>query len=276
MRTALVSAGVILALALLAGCRDGEAPVRVRLAAEEESLVPGRFSNLGVHVRLAKGWHTYWKGRSDSGAPLEILVDGPEASVIGDMLWPSPERLVSPGEILDHVYQDEFLVIVPVRLPLSFSPGDSAEVRCEVKWVACREACLAGSTRASLALPVTGGLKTPSPSADADLFRRALLTIPVPLPDSAGAVRTGWEEDRFVVRGGDEDRMAFYPAADCGELVDPIADAVSDRGRLTLRFRGTESGVGPARGVIEMSNNDRGRVAFYELNVPHPDSRASE
>jgi DsbC/DsbD-like thiol-disulfide interchange protein len=257
--------------------RDGEeTPVRVRLVAEETSVVPGGALHLGVVVDLAEGWHVYWRGRSDSGAPLEIRVDGPDGCEAGETLWPAPERLVSPGGILDHVYREDALVIVPFRVREDFSFGDLAEFRCTARWVACREACVAGTDTAALVLPVSRAGEQASLSSEAGLFRRTRPSIPVPLPDTLPGVRARWEDDRFVVRAGEDDRVVFFPAADCGELADPIADAVSDRGLLALRFRRTESGVGPASGVIEIRNNARGPAAFYEVNSALTEDWASD
>ncbi|MBM3319632.1 MAG: hypothetical protein FJY73_03030 [Candidatus Eisenbacteria bacterium] len=281
VRYRMLRAVLVAAILAFASCREGvrdgeETPVRIRLVANESSVVSGGTLHLGIVVDLAEGWHVYWKGRSDSGAPLEIRVDAPDGCEAGEMLWPAPERLVSPGGILDHVYREDALVIVPFRVREDFSSRDLAEFRCTARWVACREACVAGTDTAALILPVSRAGEQASLSLDAGLFRRVRLSIPVPLPDTHPGVRARWEDDRFIVRAGEDDRVAFFPAADCGELADPIADAVSDRGLLALRFRRTESGVGPASGVIEIRTNARSPAAFYEVNSALTEDGASD
>ncbi len=260
------------ALLLLPGCRASESLVTVRLVSERSAIVAGGSTDLGVHLRMAKGWHTYWRGSSDSGAPLDIRIEAPEGFAVGESEWPAPERMVSTGDVLDHVYEGSVTVIAPVSVPLRAAESDSATFRCVVQWVACREACLAGADTVSLTLPVAPPGSGAPPASDARLFREARRRIPGPGGKTSG-IRTRWEGDDLVVEGEGKARLVFYPDSDCGALIDPIRDAESDSGRLRLRLRRTEDGIGPAKGILEINSPRGSSAVFVELNETHPGPR---
>jgi thiol:disulfide interchange protein DsbD len=274
MKRLSTAATIAASLVLLSGCEEGDSLVRVRLVAEHRALVPGERTELGVNLRVPDGWHTYWNGRSDSGAPLSLRLEAPRGYEAGAPRWPAPKRLVSAGDILDHVYDGEVTVIVPVVAPRDAAPPDSATFVCVVEWVACRDICVAGTDTALLTLPIARGGPQGGPSADAKLFEEARRRLPAPRGDPA-ELTSRWESNSLVVEGRDSAGLVFYPASDCGELVDPIHDAISDTGRLTLRVRPSETGIGPVKGILEMRRSPGTPSRFIELDIEPPEAGAS-
>lgn len=274
MKKISAAAAIAASLVLLSGCEKGDSLVRVRLVSEHRALVPGGRTELGVNLRVPDGWHTYWNGPSDSGAPLRLRLEAPRGYEAGAPRWPAPKRLVSAGGILDHVYDGEVTVIVPVVAPRDAAPSDSATFVCVVEWVACRDICMAGTDTALLTLPIAGGGSRGEPSADAKLFEEARRRIPAPGGDSA-ELTSRWEANSLVLEGRESSGLVFYPASDCGELVDPIHDAISDTGRLTLRIRPSETGIGPVKGILEMRRLRGTASRFIELDIEPPEAGAS-
>src|SRR5262245_51700008 len=80
-------------------------PAKARLVSEFDALVPGKTAWLGVSFDLDPEWHLYWCGQSDSGAPIHVEFTLPAGYKGGDLVWPAPKRHLSPGDLLDHVYE---------------------------------------------------------------------------------------------------------------------------------------------------------------------------
>ena len=47
----------------------------VSLVSDTDAVAPGTPFRIGLHVRLAPGWHTYWKNPGDAGAPTGAGAD---------------------------------------------------------------------------------------------------------------------------------------------------------------------------------------------------------
>jgi thiol:disulfide interchange protein DsbD len=252
-------------------------PIAARLVAERDALVPGDTTLLGIAFEVSDGWHLFWDGRNDTGGPVSVRPALPDGFRAGDLLWPAPKRLVSPGRILDHVYDDDVLLILPVVAPRDAKPGDRATLSCALDWVACRDACVLGEAAVSLTLPIapaeSGGARA---SAAAPLFERARARLPRTLPAERDVFRWRWSADTLHIESRAAQPLAFYPGAACGDLVDPIADAVAASGHLALRFRPTAPGrrIGPASGLLVLGPQaPRDPVdppEVYAIDIPPP------
>jgi hypothetical protein len=257
-RAALLGAALLLA----AGCAQGDGeraptdadPVR-------SALVAGSTA------------HLYWKGRSNTGAPIAVTALLPPGFTAEPLLWPAPERHVSPGRILDHVYRDEVLLILPVVVPGAAPPGSEARFAADLEWVVCRDECRVGRSHVELTLPVVAieppGM-VPAPDEEPPLFVRFRRRLPWPWPQDRPELSATWQGDVLVVadeRGSD---LVFHPNADCGRLVDLLADGVGGGGRLRIRFVARGGVPGPARGILEIRPPDGSGPVWYELDVPRP------
>ena len=90
------------------------APSRAATPDWETRLIAGGMDEkgitLGLHVKLAKGWKTYWRVPGEAGIPPQIKLDSPEIVAI-NVLYPLPSRLIDDsGEALG--YHDEVVFIV--------------------------------------------------------------------------------------------------------------------------------------------------------------------
>ena len=50
------------------------------LASEMAAVEPGKPFRLGLHFKLAKGWHIYWKNPGAAGEPPQLDLDLPEGA----------------------------------------------------------------------------------------------------------------------------------------------------------------------------------------------------
>ncbi|MDM7917510.1 MAG: protein-disulfide reductase DsbD family protein, partial [Candidatus Eisenbacteria bacterium] len=182
---------------------------RMRLIADCTALHPAETAHLGILFDLDPGWHLYGPGRSDSGLPIEISLDTPDGIVAGRTLWPAPERLVSPGGILDQVYSGTVLVILPIHVSPNLPPGSPASFRVDVSWLVCGTGCLPGEGVDQITLPVLARTDSPRPSPEAPLFRETFARIPREI-SAADPVRFQWREGAWTVRASGARRMTFH------------------------------------------------------------------
>jgi DsbC/DsbD-like thiol-disulfide interchange protein len=97
---------------------------------------------LGIHFRLAPGWHAYWKNSGDAGfAPVVTWKDVPGLAP-PELLWPAPHRFELPGGLEAFGYADE--VVYPVRAAITPIAGSAP--------IAGAAPIAAGGRRASLRL----------------------------------------------------------------------------------------------------------------------------
>ena len=76
---------------------EGRQLVEAKLLADTATVVPGQPFTAGLLLKMAPGWHTYWKFSGDAGIPTEIseLAARLEAEPIQ---WPIPPQAERAGE----------------------------------------------------------------------------------------------------------------------------------------------------------------------------------
>jgi DsbC/DsbD-like thiol-disulfide interchange protein len=190
---------------------QGRALVNADLIADTETIVPGRPFTLGLHLRMAEGWHTYWAFPGDSGFPTTLELELPEGFRATEIQWPLPRRLVEPGDIHVYAYKEEVLLMVRVFPPLEIE-GNEISIRGRSDWLVCEQICLPGGTDLALTLKV-GPQAEPK---NQELFQRALGSLPTPLRGRAGEpVQVSWVRDgkslQLAVEGPNDWRYEFFP-----------------------------------------------------------------
>lgn len=243
---------------------------RPSLVSEYTALVPGRENWVGITFEIDPHWHLYWNGVNDSGMAVKVAPELPEGFKAGALLWPAPKRLVSPGDILDHIYEDRVTLLMPVHVPADAAPGSKATLAAGLEWLVCHDICLPGDARVSLTLPIASPGQSPVGSKHAALFKEARERLPKPSEEAGSALEVGWEDGSAVVTFRDAKALAFYPAAESVELVDPIASATAETDRLTMEYEMPESGQPRLVGVLEVTPRGRGPSKLYALNATGP------
>ena len=88
---------IILASHASAQVYQGKELVKAELLAETSAVVPGKTFNVGLLLRMAPGWHTYWAFSGDAGLPTELKWKLPPGWQVGDIQWPIPLKTIDPG-----------------------------------------------------------------------------------------------------------------------------------------------------------------------------------
>jgi DsbC/DsbD-like thiol-disulfide interchange protein len=88
---------------------EGKQLVKASLVADTSAVVPRKPFTVGLWLRMAPDWHTYWKFSGDAGIPTELKWKLPRGWKVGEIQWPIPLKLKDPGDIQTYGYSDEIL-----------------------------------------------------------------------------------------------------------------------------------------------------------------------
>ncbi|HEX5719853.1 MAG TPA: protein-disulfide reductase DsbD domain-containing protein, partial [Thermoanaerobaculia bacterium] len=144
---------------------------RVRLVTPWQVAPQSGELRMGLHFKLAPGWHVYWKNSGDAGFPPVVVFQNLGET---ELLWPAPERFELPGDLVAFGYEDE--VVYPVRAKLD-AQGDRLRLAADVDYLVCQVDCIPYRYTLTLDQP----LGTPVPdTATAPLIDRAWASVPSP------------------------------------------------------------------------------------------------
>ncbi len=127
--------------------------VDAQLISEMTAVSPGSDTWIALRLDHMEGWHTYWKNPGDAGRATMINWNLPEGVTAGEIVWPTPERIELPAELVDFGYEDEIFLLTQLSIPDSFS-ANTLEITADVQWLECEEICIPGGATVSLTLPV--------------------------------------------------------------------------------------------------------------------------
>ena len=149
--------------------------VEAELISENLSIRPGESSWVGLHLKLDRGWHVYWKNPGDSGLPPELKVEPVKDVEFMPLEFPFPERISVPP-LMNYGYETEVLFPFHVQLAKNYPEG-SLKLEAKASWLVCQDVCIPGKAELDLQLPVKNA--TPSPHPDwAKLFGQTLQHLP--------------------------------------------------------------------------------------------------
>src|SRR5207247_6090541 len=158
---------------------QGKQLVRTELLADTNAIVPGKPFTVGLLLRMAPGWHTYWKFSGDAGLPTEINWNLPAGWKAGEIQWPIPLKTNDPGDIQTYGYQDEVLLMQQIT-PSAKIDNSSVKLSADASWLVCERICIPGSAKLDVDLPIASA----SSRANQELFARWRRLLPQSLPET--------------------------------------------------------------------------------------------
>jgi len=141
----------------------GSDHVDLELLSERASVRPGEPFEVGLHMKMKKGWHTYWMQPGDAGLPLQVEWTLPAGFSAGPMEWPAPERIPT-GELMSYGYAKDVLLTVTITPPARIA-GESVTIAGAFDWLECKDVCIADSDSLSVTIPVRPGEARPGRAA---------------------------------------------------------------------------------------------------------------
>jgi len=162
--------------------------VSVKLVLDHVSVEPGASLLVGVFFEIEPEWHIYWKNPGEAGMATSVIWTVPEGFSVSEIMWPTPKRFMQDGDIEGFGYESSALLMVRVTPPPGFS--GSADIKAQVKWLACKQVCVPGQS--SLSKTVDFG--TVGRPANRETFDEWLKRVPMDLgtsPMKISVVRRG-------------------------------------------------------------------------------------
>lgn len=83
-------------------------------------------------------WHGYWSNPGDAGLGMELAWELPRGWSPGEPLYPVPRRLVVGG-LMNHVYEGQYIVLVPIRIPRGANLEDLEPISVTADYLACTD-----------------------------------------------------------------------------------------------------------------------------------------
>jgi thiol:disulfide interchange protein/DsbC/DsbD-like thiol-disulfide interchange protein len=135
--------------------------VEAQLVSDRMAAQPGKPVLVGLKLRMAPEWHTYWKNPGDSGLPTRIQWVLPEGWKAGEIQWPYPKPL-PVGPLMNYGYEDEVVLLSELTPPADAKPG-SVVIGARAEWLVCKDVCIPEKGELEMPMPVAAGEAAPDP-----------------------------------------------------------------------------------------------------------------
>ena len=251
---------------------QGKQLVKAELLADTNAVVPGKPFIVGLLLRTAPAWHTYWKFSGDAGLPTELKWKLPPGWKISEIQWPIPLKTIDPGDIQTYGYENEVLLIQEITPPAKLD-SPSVKLSADASWLVCERICIPGGATLQLELPVS----TTSQPANTELFARYRRLLPQNLP-GANMATADWSRVGSDLRLKiTSETLANYPAVDFFPFPEQSTvvghPRIESRNKNEIVFRipieSSEKTLSSMAGLIVFSHQPNGEDrAAWQLTTP--------
>lgn len=151
------------------------AHAKVRLVSATAATGGGQRVQLGLEIKLAPGWKTYWRTPGEGGMPPRFDWGASANLASVAVAWPAPKRFEIGG--MESVgYSDH--VILPLDAVLAHA-GEPLALRLSLQYAVCREICMLVEAKLALDLPGMAQ-QTPESLTNAEAIARFQARVPRP------------------------------------------------------------------------------------------------
>ncbi len=218
-----------------------------------------------LHFKLAEGWHIYWKNAGDSGLPVSTQWQLPEDWNAGEILWPTPERILIEG-LMNYGYHQDVSLLIPITPPANLAEDETASLKLKANWLICKETCIPESATLDLEL-ITAAQEKPSDIAEAIAIAAENLPSIAEqtggLAESEASISLSWPVEISTVS-----EVYFYPETQW--VIDHAAPQewkLTD-GKLSATLKkGTEKLGASLSGILQIDGKSW-QVTFGEKQSP--------
>jgi len=259
---ALISMGAVSSMA-----DAQESHVEVFAQTEHEGIYPGESGLLALTFKVDEDWHIYWPGTSDSGYGVSLQIQSTGPITLEEPIWPTPTRYIQPGDILDHIYEDGAMVLIPFKVDEDAATDDAVFFDIESDFLVCSDVCLPGQASSSTSITVLESSSEKITTSASKKIRKAYEKRPIPFDPSADDVRLQWASNGAAIMFRDATKFEFFPSKECTELANPIEDAAVVGNRMVMKFTETKNKVLSGRVRVYQ----RGTTVDYDIHVNQPE-----
>jgi thiol:disulfide interchange protein/DsbC/DsbD-like thiol-disulfide interchange protein len=263
----------------LAQVYQGKELVKAELLADTNAIVPGKPFTIGLLLRMAPGWHTYWAFSGDAGLPTELKWKLPSGWKVGEIQWPIPLKTIDPGDIETYGYENEVLLMQEITPPQKLD-NSPVKLSAEANWLVCEKICIPGSATLQLELPIS----TTSQPANSELFARYRRLLPQNWPESNVAT-ANWSRAGHDLRLkitsetlANYRTLDFFPLPGQGVVVGHPTIESRSRNKVIFRIpiESSEKNLSSIPGLIVFSQQPNGEDrAAWRIGSPPMASAAA-
>jgi thiol:disulfide interchange protein DsbD len=156
------------------------------LVSDTDAVTPGQPFRVALRLRLAEGWHTYWKNPGDAGVPPDLTLDLPQGVTAGPIDWPAPRR-IAEGSVMTYSYTGDLLLPVTVTPTAAAAP---VNLTAHATWLVCKDICV--PEEGDFRLDLAAGKASPSPQAPLFAEHDRMVPRPSPWPATVSADGALW------------------------------------------------------------------------------------
>jgi thiol:disulfide interchange protein DsbD len=160
----------------------GDPHTKATIVLEKTTVTAGQPVQGILHLKMDDHWHTYWKNAGDVGLPTEVAWTLPQGWTAEPLLWPAPQYLDTAG-LISYAYEHEVSLPFVLKPPSDVADGP-VQVKADVSWLECEEACVPGEAELTFGFSV-GAASTDSP--EAARVKAAFEALPKPRDDIAAS-----------------------------------------------------------------------------------------
>ncbi len=251
---------------------QGKELVKAELLADANAIVPGKPFAIGLLLRMAPGWHTYWAFSGDAGLPTELKWKLPSGWKVGEIQWPIPLKTIDPGDIETYGYENEVLLMQEITPPQKLD-NSPAKLSAEANWLVCEKICIPGSATLQLELPIS----TTSHPTNSEVFTRYRHLLPQNWPESNVATANWSRAGRDLRLKITSETLANYRTLDFfplpGQGIIVGHPTIESRNRNEVIFRipieSSEKNLSSIPGLIVFSQQPNGEErAAWRISSP--------
>ena len=191
--------------------------------------IPGEDALLIIEITVDKDWHTYWPGLNDTGYGLSVTPFPSEHLTFGEPFYPTPTRHLAAGNILDHIYENTFQVLIPYTVSDDAQPGTRFAIGASIDALVCNQICIPESDAISLMLAVIN-------PTDHTFTRQEAIDTYNDRPTDLTSVTPKWTKDTAQLRIPGATHYQFFPSDDCTQPANLIKEGDTKSKVLTITF----------------------------------------
>lgn len=153
------------------------------------------FLRIGLQIKLAPGWKTYWRSPGDAGIPPRLDWSGSTNLKTAKISWPLPEQFEAYG-FKSWGYHDE--VVFPIDIALQ-EVGKPLDLKLQLQLGICEDVCIPYTHEFTLSLDA----QSARPTAEASIIDAFSQRVPGTIGSDGAALKevdaTSQDGRRFTV-----------------------------------------------------------------------------
>lgn len=147
------------------------------LSSELSAIAAGKEFTIGITLKHADGWHSYYTNPGGPGLPVDFDWKLPEGYKVNDIHWPTP-HLYTSGETQFYVYEGEYTFLADLTAPSSAKAGESVIISVTPTWQICSSSGCDAPASEDLYIKLPIAESATHNTAKSELFKDARAHLP--------------------------------------------------------------------------------------------------